>query len=215
LRAKVTVDAPAVTLVGRRIATAATWQGQALPEQAMDCLAAVDCCALRIDAGRVLFAFAPGTAASLAADIPGLPADDAYWFLADIRAGFARPGAAASTAFIPQMLNLDLVDAVSFSKGCYPGQEIVTRTRHLGRVKRRLFRYGCATRPMLVAGEPLFGPAGECGTVVSAATTDGGGEMLAVVRLDAARGPLFADAGRTRPVQALPLPYPVPEAPPA
>ncbi|MEM7254905.1 MAG: hypothetical protein AAF493_26145 [Pseudomonadota bacterium] len=41
--------------------------------------------------------------------------------------------------YIPQMLNLDLVEGLSFSKGCYPGQEIVARTQYLGRLKRRLF----------------------------------------------------------------------------
>lgn len=39
--------------------------------------------------------------------------------------------------FIPQMLGYDQIGAVSFTKGCYPGQEIVARARYLGRVKRR------------------------------------------------------------------------------
>ncbi len=38
------------------------------------------------------------------------------------------------------MLNLDLIDGISFTKGCYTGQEIVARTQHLGRIKRRMFR---------------------------------------------------------------------------
>ena len=41
------------------------------------------------------------------------------------------------------MLNLDLLDGISFSKGCYTGQEIIARTQHLGRIKRRLFRLDC------------------------------------------------------------------------
>src|SRR5258708_26390470 len=40
--------------------------------------------------------------------------------------------------FIPQMLNLDALDGVSFRKGCYAGQEIVARTQYLGRLKERL-----------------------------------------------------------------------------
>lgn len=43
-----------------------------------------------------------------------------------------------SEQFIPQMLNLDQTGAVSFKKGCYTGQEIVTRTYYLGEVKRTL-----------------------------------------------------------------------------
>ena len=33
--------------------------------------------------------------------------------------------------FVPQMLNLDLLDALSFDKGCYPGQEVIARVHHL------------------------------------------------------------------------------------
>lgn len=43
-----------------------------------------------------------------------------------------------SEQFIPQMLKLDQFGAVSFTKGCYTGQEIVTRTHYLGEVKRQL-----------------------------------------------------------------------------
>jgi folate-binding protein YgfZ len=52
-----------------------------------------------------------------------------------------------SEKFIPQMLGYEDIGAVSFSKGCYPGQEIVARTRYLGKVKRR---------PIIIrTGEPL------------------------------------------------------------
>ena len=44
-----------------------------------------------------------------------------------------------SEEFIPQWLNLDLLNGISFTKGCYTGQEIVARTHYLGEVKRRLF----------------------------------------------------------------------------
>ena len=39
------------------------------------------------------------------------------------------------------MLNLDLLDGISFTKGCYVGQEIVARTQNLGRIKRRMYRF--------------------------------------------------------------------------
>jgi folate-binding protein YgfZ len=39
--------------------------------------------------------------------------------------------------FIPQMLGFEQIGAVSFTKGCYPGQEIVARARYLGKVKRQ------------------------------------------------------------------------------
>ena len=44
--------------------------------------------------------------------------------------------------FIPQSLNLDLINAINFKKGCYTGQEVVARTHYLGKPKRRLYS-GC------------------------------------------------------------------------
>jgi len=47
-----------------------------------------------------------------------------------------------SEKFIPQALNLDIEEiGVSFTKGCYPGQEVVARMHYLGKPKRRLFQF--------------------------------------------------------------------------
>ena len=47
-----------------------------------------------------------------------------------------------SEKFVPQMLNLDINEiGVNFSKGCYPGQEVVARLHYLGDAKRRLFTF--------------------------------------------------------------------------
>lgn len=43
-------------------------------------------------------------------------------------------------AFVPQMINFELINGVSFTKGCYPGQEVVARSQYLGKLKRRSFR---------------------------------------------------------------------------
>ena len=56
-----------------------------------------------------------------------------------IETGYALVTAATSGKFLPQMLNLTDFDSVSFSKGCYLGQEVVARAQHRGAVKRRLF----------------------------------------------------------------------------
>ena len=48
----------------------------------------------------------------------------------------------SSEKFVPQMLNLDINEiGVNFSKGCYPGQEVVARLHYLGEAKRRLFSF--------------------------------------------------------------------------
>jgi tRNA-modifying protein YgfZ len=47
-----------------------------------------------------------------------------------------------SEKLVPQMLNLDIDEiGVNFSKGCYPGQEVVARLHYLGSAKRRLFSF--------------------------------------------------------------------------
>lgn len=61
------------------------------------------------------------------------------WQLADIKAGIANVFETSRELFTAQQLNLDLIGAVSFRKGCYPGQEVVARLHYLGEAKRRLF----------------------------------------------------------------------------
>src|SRR3546814_19635531 len=69
---------------------------------------------------------------------PSLPAGNtARWQADDIAAGLPWVQAATQDLFIPQTLNLDLIDGVSFTKGCYPGQEVVARRHYRGTVNRR------------------------------------------------------------------------------
>lgn len=50
----------------------------------------------------------------------------------------------SSEKFIPQDLNLDIKEVgVSFTKGCYPGQEVVARVHYLGKPKKRLYQFEC------------------------------------------------------------------------
>ena len=58
-----------------------------------------------------------------------------------IRAGVPTVESSNTEQFTPHMLNLDKLGYVSFSKGCYTGQEVVARTENLGKSKRRLMRY--------------------------------------------------------------------------
>ena len=105
------------------------------------------------------------------------------WRLADIRAGVARITAPTSDAFLPQMLNLDHLRAVSFEKGCYVGQEIVARAQHLGRVKRRA--HVGRTAAAAAVGDPIVdaGQSGapKAGEVVSVEPSPGGGSVACVV----------------------------------
>ena len=65
-----------------------------------------------------------------------------YWDKACIDSFLPEISIASTETFVPQMLNLDINEiGVNFSKGCFPGQEVVARLHYLGKVKRRLFAF--------------------------------------------------------------------------
>ena len=105
-------------------------------------------------AGRARWLWAgPAEAAeSLLAALPALPL--AEWDWLEVRSGIAPVQAATVEAFVPQMLNYELVGGVNFQKGCYPGQEVVARSQYRGTLKRRAFLLGAqgAAQP----GQELF-----------------------------------------------------------
>lgn len=137
-----------------------------------------------------------GTPAQLAGAAAGLaPASVAAWEARCIAEGEPEVYACTAESWIPQMLNLDLLGAISFRKGCYPGQEIVARTQNLGRIKRRLFRY-LVTGPTLPAvGTGLLLGQAKVGEVVRSIRHGSVAQLLAVVNLDAAGVGLTAEGG--------------------
>jgi folate-binding protein YgfZ len=128
--------------------------------------------------------------------------------LAEIRLGLPRLSGVLSERYVPQMLNLDLLGAIAFDKGCYPGQEVVARLKYRGSVKRRMRRFACGPldRPP-APGDEIVGAAGSAaGEVVRAAHGGGGFELLAVVQLDA-EAPLALLGVPHASMEPLPLPY--------
>ena len=61
------------------------------------------------------------------------------WDLLEITQGFPILTASTSGHYVPQMLNLQAINGISFTKGCYLGQETVARMQYLGKNKRALF----------------------------------------------------------------------------
>lgn len=166
-------------------------------------------------AGAVLFDYAPGRQVAL---LPGAQAHagataatgiasavERDWFATDVVAGLPQIFPAASEHFVAQMLNLDLLDAISFTKGCYTGQEIVARTQHLGRIKRRTFRYRITEGPAPAPLAGLFLDGQKAGEVVMSAAREDGVELLSVTALDASERPLRTEDGRE--ATPAPLPY--------
>jgi tRNA-modifying protein YgfZ len=69
------------------------------------------------------------------------------WRATEVNAGVTRVGLELTEMFVPQMLNLEILGAVNFKKGCYPGQEVVARSQYLGKMKRRTFLYASSAQP--------------------------------------------------------------------
>jgi len=78
-----------------------------------------------------------------------------HWSMACIDSSLPEIFSITSEKLVPQMLNLDIDEfGVNFSKGCYPGQEVVARLHYLGSAKRRLFAFESSSE--INIGEPLY-----------------------------------------------------------
>jgi folate-binding protein YgfZ len=77
------------------------------------------------------------------------------WRKRELLTGVCWMESATSERFIPQMLNLERLGALSFSKGCYPGQEIVARTHYLGKLKRKTILVECEQTLDIHAGDEI------------------------------------------------------------
>jgi len=64
---------------------------------------------------------------------------NAIWTLHEILSGFPVMTSETESEFVPQMLNVQAIDGISFTKGCYLGQETVARMQYLGKNKRSLY----------------------------------------------------------------------------
>ena len=102
------------------------------------------------------------------------------WQMADVAEGLPQVYAATSETFVAQMLNLDLLGAIAFDKGCYLGQEVVLRGTFRGQMQKGLVQLalppGAGPGAVLRAGEQ------EVGVVTSAADTPEGRLGLGYLR---------------------------------
>lgn len=128
------------------------------------------------------------------------------WALQRLRAGIVELSPDTQGRYVGQMLNLDLLPAISFSKGCFIGQEILARTQNLGRIKRRAYRFksqqDCQTGDRLMLADKTGERA--AGEVIDVVPAEDGVEFLAVVQQKEKNAALTVhDTALTR----LPLPY--------
>jgi hypothetical protein len=143
-----------------------------------------------------------------------MPVGAGPWSWFDIMAGIPAILPGTVEEFVPQMANLDLVGGVSFTKGCYPGQEIVARMHYLGRLKQRMFRAHVESALPPRPGTPVFAadlPGQSTGSVLDAQPApEGGYDLLAVVHLSSREaGDLRLQASDGPRLMLENLPYPL------
>ncbi|MFK4705241.1 folate-binding protein YgfZ [Roseateles asaccharophilus] len=160
----------------------------------------------------------PGSGRALRVQPVGAPApagvaitaDD--WAWAEAEAGTAWVRGATVEAFVPQMINFEVLGGVNFKKGCYPGQEIVARSQYRGTLKRRLQVFeadGAAT-----VGQEIFhsaDPEQPAGVVAGAGSRGGRSVIAAEIKLAALEaGSLHLGSAAGAALQPRALPYEIP-----
>ena len=148
----------------------------------------------------------PALDAALAA-VPRSAPDD--WERICVADGEPSIMPATAALWLPQMLNLDLIAGISFSKGCYVGQEIVARAQHLGRLKRRTLRYVGPADVELHPAQALFSGESLAAQVAVSARDESSTQCLAVVELRFCSDLLGTKPGGAEFVPA-DLPYAIP-----
>jgi len=139
-----------------------------------------------------------------------------HWRLEDIAAGLPEIRTATSGMFVAQMLNLDLLGAIAFDKGCYTGQEVIARAHYRGQVKRRAQRFATESEQVLLPGVRLRLGDGRSAQVVMAAQAPGGGQQFLAVATAPGSGATSTDESGESAATALleceqlPLPYQLP-----
>jgi len=137
------------------------------------------------------------------------------WKLLDIAAGLPNIYSRSKELFIPQMLNLQVLDGINFKKGCYTGQEIVARMQYLGKLKRRMYRIQSQSKTLPLVGDKLYSEfikSGQgTGNIVDAQYSASGGiDCLAVISNEAVeKEDVFLDEALQNKATIVDIPYSV------
>jgi tRNA-modifying protein YgfZ len=153
-----------------------------------------------------------GVVWSSVVDAGATPAGAAAWDIARIEAGRPEWGVDIDDTTIPQEANFDELDAISYTKGCYIGQEVVARVHFRGHVNRHLRGLRSASVDAPPAGAQLIDDAGNhVGDIRSAAASPRlGGIALGMVRREVTPGMSLTakwESGERR-VDVTALPFP-------
>ncbi|WP_324779154.1 CAF17-like 4Fe-4S cluster assembly/insertion protein YgfZ [Thiobacillus sedimenti] len=205
-----------LVVAGPQAAAAVTRAMGVLPDAPMRSAAGAAGQVVRVGEDKFVLAVLPDHAAAVWQTLrqSAVPVGAPVWDWLRLSAGIPMIVAATQEAFVPQMVNLELIGGVSFQKGCYTGQEIVARSQYLGKLKRRMFlaHVDAAAAP----GDNLYSAdldGQASGTVVNAAPAPTGGyDLLAVAQVESARTQtLHLKSPDGAALTLKPLPYAIPD----
>jgi folate-binding protein YgfZ len=100
------------------------------------------------------------------------PSPEKHWKQININAGLPAIYAQTSEKFLPHDLQLNKLNAISFEKGCYTGQEIIARMQYLGKLKNQLFQAKATSKITPELGAPLYTESETHGYIVDYQSTD-------------------------------------------
>jgi len=103
------------------------------------------------------------------------------WKKRDIEQGIPAIYPETSEKFLPHDLNLPQLNAVSFTKGCYTGQEIIARMQYRGKLKKHLYRATVHTTLPLKRGSDIYLEGKSCGNIVDFCEMDNNRYELLVI----------------------------------
>ena len=128
------------------------------------------------------------------------------WDWLDIQSGIPDVLPKTQEQFVPQMLNLDILNGINFKKGCYTGQEIVARTHYLGTVKRRTYLASIASTVAPIEGDKILdGLHNEVGQIVRLAPNlEAGFDALIELRIEAKQAGNLTWQGLAIDIKSLP-----------
>lgn len=129
------------------------------------------------------------------------------WRALNVDAGLVWIYPQTTISLIPQMINLQRWGALSFSKGCYIGQEIIARTHYLGKLKRHLYRADVICQNLPVPGDKLKNEKNQTiGIIVEVASTGNQVcKILAVIQDTVVRKDVLFDQAALENVTPIPL----------
>ncbi len=118
--------------------------------------------------------------------------DLSMWKGLDIQTGIPWLTQETAERFLPQMLNLDLIGALDYQKGCYPGQEIIARLHYRGELKSKLYLITCILKDMPEPGASIVSSENKTvGTAIQAQTDVETTYLLAVIENASIQDKLF------------------------